>query len=374
MGLSREPLRKWFEVAAADQWQTALKAFSDPHPLQSWQWGLFKERWGWQAFPLTLSVPGTSAGSQPLAAALVLKRKAQRLPFSIIYVPKGPLLDYNYPQLRRVVLAHLEEFSRLEGAIFVKIDPDVVSGWGLDDSQLSPIGAKFVEELKDRGWRFSQDQVQFRNTVQLDLTRNESEILASLKQKTRYNIRLAARKDVVVRLGNVADLPIIARMYDETARRDRFTIRPVDYYLDIWQSFYEAGMAQPFVAEYDGEPLAAIIVVASGLRAYYMYGASTGIERQRMPNHLLQWEAIRWSKSMGFTIYDFWGAPDDFVESDPLWGVWRFKAGFNGKVVKHIGAWDYPNRPFWYWVYTAIIPRYIEFLRSRSGELDSDEP
>jgi lipid II:glycine glycyltransferase (peptidoglycan interpeptide bridge formation enzyme) len=86
-----------------------------------------------------------------------------------------------------------------------------------------------------------------------------------------------------------------------------------------------------------------------------------------MPNYLLQWEAIRWAKDQGCEVYDFWGAPDDFVESDPLWGVWRFKAGFKGQVVRHIGAWDYPNRPFWYWIYTTVMPRYLAFLRGRNN-------
>jgi lipid II:glycine glycyltransferase (peptidoglycan interpeptide bridge formation enzyme) len=100
-----------------------------------------------------------------------------------------------------------------------------------------------------------------------------------------------------------------------------------------------------------------------------MYGASTDLERQRMPNYLLQWEAIRWAQAQGCTVYDFWGAPDEFVEDDPLWGVWRFKSGFNGQVVRHIGAWDFPARPFWYWIYTAVIPKYIAFLRRTTSPL-----
>ncbi len=84
-----------------------------------------------------------------------------------------------------------------------------------------------------------------------------------------------------------------------------------------------------------------------------------------MPNYLLQWEAIRWAKQTGCEVYDFWGAPDNFEKDDPLWGVWRFKSGFNGKVIRHIGAWDYPARPFWYWIYTVVMPRYLDFLRSR---------
>ncbi|MCI0731946.1 MAG: peptidoglycan bridge formation glycyltransferase FemA/FemB family protein, partial [Chloroflexi bacterium] len=152
-----------------------------------------------------------------------------------------------------------------------------------------------------------------------------------------------------------------------TAQRDGFAVRPVAYYLDAWQTFYDAGLAHPLLAEYEGQPVAAVIVVSYGRRAIYMYGASTDKERQRMPNYLLQWEAIRQAQERGYRVYDFWGAPDDFVESDLLWGVWRFKAGFNGQVVRHIGAWDYPARPFWYWLYTVVIPKYLDLLRARNN-------
>ncbi|MFZ0545214.1 MAG: peptidoglycan bridge formation glycyltransferase FemA/FemB family protein [Candidatus Promineifilaceae bacterium] len=349
---------------SAESWHDAIMTLPNPHPLQSWQWGQFKSRWGWSAIPLLLDLGQQPGQKPPLAAAMVLKRKVPQLPFSILYVPKGPLLNYNDPALRRVVLAQLEQLARREKAIFVKIDPDVVFSWGLDeDERRSPIGRKFIEELQHRGWRFSDDQIQFRNTVELDLERPSDDLLAAMKSKTRYNIRLAGRKDVVIRRGTPADFPTIASMYMETADRDDFTVRPTEYYLDAWQNFYDAGMAQPLLAEYEGTPLGAVIIVRSGPRAIYMYGASTENERQRMPNYLLQWEAIRWAQEQGCTIYDFWGAPDEFVEDDPLWGVWRFKSGFQGQVVRHIGAWDYPARPFWYWVYTVVIPKYITLLR-----------
>jgi peptidoglycan pentaglycine glycine transferase (the first glycine) len=347
-------------------WGRALAGLPKAHPLQSWTWGQFKGRWGWSALPLTLTIAESSW--EPLAAALVLKRQAPRLPFSILYAPRGPVLDYNDGALRRCVLAQLEKLARRERAIFIKIDPEVARYWGEERERPSPIGAQFVKELRQRGWRFSADQVQFRNTVELDLTRSEEDLLASMKQKTRYNIRLAERREVTVRHGGPADLPAIAEMYRETAARDGFTIRPLAYYLDIWNSFHAAGMAQPLVAEYQGRPLAAVVLVRYGARAIYMYGASTDAERQRMPNHLLQWEAIRWAKAQGCAVYDFWGAPDAFVEDDPLWGVWRFKAGFNGQVVWHVGAWDYPARPFWYWLYTRVMPAYLDFLRQRKGE------
>lgn len=296
----------------------------------------------------------------------MLKRPVPRLPLSILYVPKGPVLNYDDAQLRQSVLARLEQWARQEGAIFVKIDPDVARSRGLDPAIPHPAGKAFIAELEARGWRFSDDQIQFRNTVELDLTLSEEELLANMKSKTRYNIRLAGRKDVVVRRGTPDDFPMIAAMYETTAERNDFTIRPPGYYLDAWHSFYDAGMAQPLIAEYEGTALAAVIVVRYGRRAIYMYGASNNKERNRMPNYLLQWEAIRWAKEQGCDVYDFWGAPDEFVESDSMWGVWRFKSGFEGEVVRHIGAWDYPARPLWYWAYTQIIPRYLSFLRARA--------
>ena len=350
--------------SSSTSWQESLLKLPQPHPLQSWQWGEFKSRWGWQALPFLMRIGDSPDQKKTLAAALVLKRRLPRTSFSVLYVPKGPLLDYKRGPLRRVVLSELEQISRIEKAVFIKIDPNVVQSWGVEDQRRTPIGHKFSEELISRGWRFSREQIQFRNTVELDLMRNEDELLAKMKQKTRYNIRLAGRKDITVRPGTPDDFKLIAEMYQTTAARDGFAVRPVEYYLDAWQTLYRANLAQPLLAEFEGQPLAAVIIVRYGKRAIYMYGASTNRERKRMPNYLLQWEAIRWAKAQGCDVYDFWGAPDNFVEEDPLWGVWRFKEGFRGQVVQHIGAWDFVARPFWYWIYTVIIPKYINFLRS----------
>lgn len=344
-------------------WQQALAGLPKAHALQSWAWGEFKSRWGWSAQRLSFTVAENSW--QPLATAQVLKRKLPNLPYCMLYVPKGPALNYNDPELRGRVLQALEKLARKEKAIFIKIDPEVVYAWGVEQERKSPVGKQVIHDLRQRGWQLSQEQVQFRNTVELDLTLSEEELLAAMKSKTRYNIRLAGRKGILVRPGTPADFPVIAEMYAETAVRDGFTIRPLPYYLDAWQTLYDAGMAMPLLAEYEGTAVGAVVLVRFGERTIYMYGASTDRERQRMPNYLLQWEAIRWAKTQGSKIYDFWGAPNEFVESDPLWGVWRFKDGFQGDVVWHIGAWDYPVRPLLYAAYTRLLPRYLDLLRSR---------
>ncbi|GAB4265361.1 MAG: peptidoglycan bridge formation glycyltransferase FemA/FemB family protein [Candidatus Promineifilaceae bacterium] len=352
------------QIDSKATWEAALGKLPTPHALQSWTWGEFKSRWGWQMKPMLLTVAESSW--EPLAAAMVLKRKLPRLPYSVLYVPKGPILNYNDKALRQRVWQELEAVARRERAVFIKVDPDVVRCWGYDDTERpSPVGSHVIKELKQRGWHFSPEQIQFRNTVELPLDSDEETLLAAMKSKTRYNIRLAERKGITIRQGTPADLPALAEMYAETAVRDNFTIRPTAYYLDIWQNFMQNNMGQPFLAEYQGQPVAGIFVVTYGSRAIYMYGASTNKERNRMPTYLLQWKAIRWAKAKGLAVYDFWGAPDHFVESDRLWGVWRFKAGFNGEVVQHIGAWDFVIRPFAYWLYTKAMPQYLNWLRSR---------
>ena len=340
------------EITDPTQWNAALLGLPTPHVLQTWEWGTFKAKYGWTATRLLFKGHGLVC-----AAASVLQRRWPRLPLSVMYVPKGPIWGFDDVALLDRILAELKALARRRRAIFIKIDPDVKAG--------TPQGEAVVATLCRRGWRASAEQIQFRNTMTLDLMLDEEALLAAMKPKTRYNIRLAGRKSVIVRLGGMGDLPRIYELYAKTAARDDFIIRPFDYYRDAWGDFIGAGLAQPFVAEFDGEILAALILFRFGRTAWYMYGASSDRHRNRMPNHLLQWEAIRWAKREGCTLYDFWGAPDALDESDPMWGVYRFKAGFGGRLVRHIGAYDYPaSRPL-YWFYTLAMPHYLERLRAR---------
>lgn len=327
------------------KWNKTVAALPHPHILQSWEWGEFKSRYGWRARRFVWS------GGE--AAAQILTRSALRGAVRILYLPKGPLLDWSNSRLCARVLDDLQALARRERAILIKLDPDL------------PTGANNQGELETRGWRFSPDQIQFRNTATLDLARDESEILAAMKQKTRYNIRLAERKGVRVRAGTEADWALLYRMYAETSVRDGFVIRAADYYRDAWGSFMRAGLAQPFIAEVDEEAVGGLVLFTFAHTAWYMYGMSRDAHREKMPNHLLQWEAMRWARAKGCDTYDFWGAPDEFVESDPMWGVWKFKEGFGAKAVTHVGAWDYAPWPRLYKLYTSVLPRVLEVMRRR---------
>lgn len=341
-------------------WNDLLRRMHNPHILQSWEWGDFKAATtGWQ--PLRWAYRG---GDEVVALASVGLRRVG--PLALLYPPKGPALLRPDSDLLRAVLADLEREARQRRALWLKIDPDIVLGTGVPseaDATSDSYGERASALLRQRGWRFSSDQVQFRNTIQIDLTRSEDELLATMSQNTRRKVRQAEKKEVRVRLGTLEDLPLLYQLYQTTAARDGFLIRPADYYLRLWRLLMEAGFAQPLIAEYDGRAIAHVILFIFGPRCWYFYGASDNAERERMPNYLLQWEAMRWARQQGCTLYDLWGAPDDFVESDSMWGVYEFKRGFRGTVTRHIGAWDYAPWPLLYQLYTEAWPRLRALLR-----------
>jgi lipid II:glycine glycyltransferase (peptidoglycan interpeptide bridge formation enzyme) len=179
-----------------------------------------------------------------------------------------------------------------------------------------------------------------------------------MKQKCRYNVRLAEKKGVTVRSWD--DLESFHRMMTITGGRDGFGVHSLEYYRKAYELFHPVGMADILVAEFESRPLAALMVFALGQRAYYLYGASTDEERSRMPTYLLQWRAMQWARERGCTDYDLWGVPDADEETleaqfetrrDGLWGVYRFKRGFGGQVRRAAQALDRVYMPLLYWLY-----------------------
>ncbi len=368
-------------------WNSIISKLPNPHFLQSHEWGQVKAKYGWVPYYVVWGGSGEfhvvedsialSSFNFPITAAvLILKRTVSFRGFvkaSVLYAPKGPLLDWDDESLRTRVLNDLQSFAKTQKAIFLKIDPDAVLGRGVPDSEgdvLDNSGQALRSELKRRGWGYASDQIQFQNTVLIDLHPTEEEMLARMKPKTRYNVRLAEKKGVTVRVGVVDDLPMLYKMYAETSVRDGFVIRDEEYYLTVWKLFMQSGQpsAIPLIAEVDGEPVAAIFLFMFGGRAYYVYGMSRSAHREKMPTYLLQWDAIKRVKAADCAAYDLWGAPDVFDESDSMWGVYRFKEGLGGEVVRTLGAYDFAPNKIFYKLYSEVMPRVLDFMRSRGRE------
>ncbi len=372
------------------QWNAIVAALPGAHILQTWEWGKVKSEFGWQPHYLVwLKDDGhvelsTSKHLEDLhnkrivAAALTLHRKIAVGGFShrmgIMYVPKGPLMDWSNTDLSQRVLLDLSQFAQKHSAIFIKVDPDVEIGTGIPgsgDSTEAETGKQVQELLLSNGWQFSDEQVQFRNTVYLDLSPSEEALLANMKQKTRYNINLATRKGVSIQLGKLSDLDMLYQMYAATSLRDGFIIRNEAYYRLVWTSFlhqpgnisFDQPVAEALIAEVEEEPVAAAIIFRFARKAWYLYGMSSVSHRDKMPNYLLQWEAIKRAKTANCYLYDLWGAPDEFVETDPLWGVFRFKEGLGGQVHRTIGAWDLPVNRMLYRLYSKTLPGLLDIMR-----------
>ncbi len=321
------------------EWDVYLQRHPEAHILQTTTWGELKSNFGWDSQPVQTSTCG----------ALVLFRRLP-LGLTLAYIPKGPV-GSGWQQLWPAV----DEACRRRRVVFLKVEPDCLQ-------PSSPA------EAFDLAGFTSAATIQPRRTVTVDLHGGEEDWLGRMKQKTRYNIHLAQRKGVVVRPSG--DLDEFQRLMEVTGRRDGFGVHAAGYYRRAYDLFSPDGRCALLAAEYEGRLLAAIMVFASGMRAWYFYGASSDEERNRMPTYLLQWEAMRWAARRGCTEYDLWGIPDVDEEqlegqfagrADGLWGVYRFKRGFGGQVVRSIGAWDRVYQP-------AVYRFYRWWMKRRGGE------
>jgi len=313
--------------------------------LQSFEWAEVK---GWD--PIRLSIEDNG---QIVAAASILKRKIPYLNKSIFYCPNGPVLDFKNKDLFLKLIQKIKEEAKRHNAIVFKMDPILTK----------ELGSQFIPNKK---------QVQPRTTFYIDLTQTEEDILKNCEEKTRYNIRLSSRKGVIVKEG---DVQTFYNIYKETSKRDNFLIHPLSYYQKIKKHMVDSGMAKIFIAYLNDEPIAGVFVFMFGSRVWYMYGASKSSHRNVMPNHALHWHIIKWAKSAGYKIYDLWGIPSNPNPKHPLWGVYRFKKGFNGKLIKYAGMHDLVFDPLFYFLFEKGLSFYknIRSLLTKGKISDSLE-
>ena len=325
----------------------SLHSIQRGHLLQSPAWGALKNRFGWTP----RQVLSGEAGAQILFKHLPLGK-------TIAYIPKGPLVDWHDAPQCRELFSAIDAEAKKHNAIFLKIEPDV---W----RQSTETAAAVTDFMSNAGF-IQADTIQPQTTILVDISGDEETILADMKQKTRYNIRLAKRKGVSIRRGNETDIQIFYDLSQQTAPREEFGIHSLDYYQAAHRLFGSQQCAL-LVAEYQGEPLAALMAFCQDQHAYYFYGASSNTHRNLMATYLIQWEAIRWAKGRGCNYYDLWGVPNADVDtleaeftdrSDGLWGVYRFKRGFGGEVVKSVGAYDYVYSPLLYRLYKLYRYRF----------------
>ncbi|MGI8564637.1 MAG: lipid II:glycine glycyltransferase FemX [Candidatus Dormibacter sp.] len=283
-------------------WDAGLADLVQPPPLlQSWGHGEVQAKEGWRVKRLNL----------PQGHASVLLQG--RWPFARAYVPRGPV------PTSEAALGALVTWARNSGLARLRVEPEA-------PKELGPV-------LRRLDFQPSQ-AIQPKHTLIVPLASDEI-MLAAMKPKHRYNIRLALKRGVCVEEGE--EVEELHRQSQATAVRQGITL--------LSTAQYRARLAQlawcrTYVARHQGRPLAAILVAHFGGRAYYLFGGSSGEQRELQATYALQWAAMRAARVAGCRDYDLWGIPPEPDPGHPWFGLWQFKTGFGGRPTEYCGAWD----------------------------------
>lgn len=352
-------------------WNRFVAASPYGDVLQCREWGEVKKPES-QPVEIALQENGVTR-----AQALVLKRA---LPGgkSVFYLSRGPILDWSDTALVKAMFAKVREEAAKHNAALIKVDPCLPS----DD----PAAAKAIETLREVGFiecasaQGSFGGTQPRYNMKLDISQPLDDVMMnSFHQKWRYNVRLGAKKGLVVQTDCTRDdLKTFHDIYKVTAERDGFTGYSLGYFQKMWDALVENGLAKLFLVHHDGKVLSGAISFLLPPQCWYVFGASSNEGRNLMPNHSMQWAMMQWAKENGCTVYDFRGVHD--VRQDPSYdgdlqkalmessdGLVKFKAGFGAQLVEYIGEWDWPLDKKWYWVYTKARPAVSKVVRKMKG-------
>ncbi len=262
---------------------------------------------------------------------------------NIMYSSRGPVCDIHNIEVLKQLTDGAKELAKKYKAIVLRIEPDIKS----EDKDFRNLVTSLGYKIKDDAKNF-REEIQPRYVFRLDIKgKTEEEIFANFHQKTRYNVRLATKKGVVVKEGTREDLKEFHKIMVETGKRDGFIIRPLEYFEKMYDCLAPKHM-KLLMAYYEDKPISGVIPIIYGNKTWYLYGASSNEYRNLMPNYLLQWEMIKMAINNRSDIYDFRGVPGNVDEKN---GLYRFKKGFGGKFTEFIGEIYIPFKPIIYALY-----------------------
>lgn len=307
----------------AARWNAFIATSSYRSFLQAWAWGDVQHKLDVRCWRVVVEDAG-----RLVAVALVIERSLQ-LGYSWLYIPRGPIVAEGLSEEDRnrvwnALEEKLKSLAEERNAFFVRIDPA-------------------LESFSRKGWRKSSREVQPRNTLLLDLSQTQEDLLSRLHPKTRYNIRTAQRKGVAVRFSqDPNDVEMFLHASKSVTRRTGFAYHPDSYYHAIVEVLGKQGMAELAIAEVNGRGVAAHLMIYADGIATYSHGASVYEERSYMAPVLLYWETILRSREKGMKSYDFFGiAPENADETHAWAGITRMKLGFGGTRTSYCGAYDF---------------------------------
>ena len=321
---------------------------------QSLEWGKVKTAWKNEV------VLSKNNKNEIVGAVSVLIRK---MPIfgNFMYISRGPICDIHNEKVLKDLNDGLKALAEQYHAFTLKWEPDIKS----DDKEFRKIAENLGFKIKDDAKDFSEG-IQPRYVFRLDIKgKTEDEVFAAFHQKTRYNIRLATKKGVIIREGTRDDLKDFQRIMEVTGKRDNFMIRPLSYFEKMYDELAPEHL-KLMMAYYEDKPISGIIDIIYGNKIWYLYGASSNEHRNLMPNYLLQWEMIKYSIEHNKDMYDFRGVVGVVDESHPQYGLYRFKKGFNAEFTEFIGELYINYKPLTYKLYKFSEKMYKKFAQIKN--------
>jgi len=289
--------------------------------LQTKEWASLKAKTGWSAHEID--------GVQIMSRKLPLGR-------SFFYAPEVSTEQLNKLSIKEL-LQKIEPDAKEQKAIAIRLEI------------LEEENDKRSKELKDLKFQKSFEEIQPEHRQWIDIDKSEDQILAQMKPKGRYNIRVAQKHDIRIFQNQDFDhIKIFYQLYSETAKREHFRPRPIGYFKNLLNLIKETNYGSIFTAYYGNKPLATLIITFYDQIASYLYGASSAENRNVMAPYLAHWEAMKEAKKRSCVLYDLLAVAPKNQPNHKYAGISRFKQQFGGKQVDLIGSWDLVYQPFGY--------------------------
>lgn len=335
------------------------------HPLQSYEWGEFREKTG-----VKVIRRGFFEKGKLVKGFTFTLHKIPKTPFNIGYLPKGDLPDED-------LINELQKIGKEEKCIFIQLEPNVIKA---NTTKSINENSNFIENFKLKIKNFilvpAAHPLFTKYTFVLDLTKSEEELLKSMHPKARYNIRVAGKHGVeIVEDNSIKAFEEYWRLMQQTTSRQNFYAHTKEYHKIQWETFREKKEnknsleSHLLLAKYHEKILTAWVLFIFKDTLYYPYGASSSENREVMSSNLIMWEAIRFGKKLGLKKFDMWGAlGSDPDRKDPWYGFHNFKEKYGPEHVEFIGSYDLVINPVLYqgykfadklrWFYLKLVSKY----------------
>lgn len=330
-------------------WDEFVEQAPGGHHAQTSAWGRARASIGWMPVRVVVRQDRRVVGGAQMV------RRPMPVGGEIGFVHRGPVVPEDRPDLAALVLDELLRMGRAQRVAYLVVQPPPRADW-------------IVGELRRRGFRLGAFDIDMTATIRLDLRPDLDELLAGMDKKRRQHIRSAVKRGVVVRRGSEADLPIFNRLKDMQSARLGYTRRSAEYYAEVWRALSPRGHIELFIAEYEGEPVAAELTIPFGDVCRHMERPWSGEHADLRPSEALEWEVMKWAKSQGYHFTDLEGVDGPVAEAvlsgsklpeDGRHSASLFKVRYGGSVVIDPYSYDYVYNPVLRFAYHCIPVRVM---------------